>query len=437
MNYYEILDIPRDADRAAVKRAYFDTVKRHRPEIDPEGFKAVRNAFETLYDPEKRKEYDASFSVSEDAQNYVLAARELIKQNKYMQAVEFLTGLDNDSADIKRLLAEALWLTGKNGTAETVCKSLIEKDPADFETVLLRAKIAASRGYTTKAEEYFNTAVKINPLNPDGWGEYMHFAMKHKKWMVENICRRAMDTDPGMFRDDYMSYLYPVVYEINSPLSLLFGSDSVSDFLVTCYEKFIEFLIKDENPGKLIYQSALNSVSHILDKKGFEHCVEKILPALEKCKHREEEDDEAFADIRAAAAANTLYADERIHDVFADLTGFLIAGDSDNDERLGMECFIVMELPAIRSSLKILRNEYPDYFKLNQQFYLDALNEGKREYLTGKYYAIYKRLKGVPDYDSEDERADREKPFVRENPKVGRNDPCPCGSGRKYKKCCG
>lgn len=22
-------------------------------------------------------------------------------------------------------------------------------------------------------------------------------------------------------------------------------------------------------------------------------------------------------------------------------------------------------------------------------------------------------------------------------PKIGRNDPCPCGSGRKYKKCCG
>ena len=22
-------------------------------------------------------------------------------------------------------------------------------------------------------------------------------------------------------------------------------------------------------------------------------------------------------------------------------------------------------------------------------------------------------------------------------PKIGRNDPCPCGSGRKYKRCCG
>jgi preprotein translocase subunit SecA len=29
------------------------------------------------------------------------------------------------------------------------------------------------------------------------------------------------------------------------------------------------------------------------------------------------------------------------------------------------------------------------------------------------------------------------KPIKRELPKVGRNDPCPCGSGKKFKKCCG
>ena len=26
---------------------------------------------------------------------------------------------------------------------------------------------------------------------------------------------------------------------------------------------------------------------------------------------------------------------------------------------------------------------------------------------------------------------------VRSGDKIGRNDPCPCGSGKKYKKCCG
>lgn len=30
-----------------------------------------------------------------------------------------------------------------------------------------------------------------------------------------------------------------------------------------------------------------------------------------------------------------------------------------------------------------------------------------------------------------------QEPVVSSGPKVGRNDPCPCGSGKKYKKCCG
>ena len=28
-------------------------------------------------------------------------------------------------------------------------------------------------------------------------------------------------------------------------------------------------------------------------------------------------------------------------------------------------------------------------------------------------------------------------PYIRSSEKIGRNDPCPCGSGKKYKKCCG
>ena len=28
-------------------------------------------------------------------------------------------------------------------------------------------------------------------------------------------------------------------------------------------------------------------------------------------------------------------------------------------------------------------------------------------------------------------------PPIRKEPKIGRNEPCPCGSGKKYKKCCG
>jgi SEC-C motif-containing protein len=37
----------------------------------------------------------------------------------------------------------------------------------------------------------------------------------------------------------------------------------------------------------------------------------------------------------------------------------------------------------------------------------------------------------------EDGRLPPQKPIKSEGPKIGRNDPCPCGSGKKYKKCHG
>ncbi len=39
--------------------------------------------------------------------------------------------------------------------------------------------------------------------------------------------------------------------------------------------------------------------------------------------------------------------------------------------------------------------------------------------------------------DEAQQSAIKVKQIVRETPKIGRNDPCPCGSGKKYKKCCG
>lgn len=49
--------------------------------------------------------------------------------------------------------------------------------------------------------------------------------------------------------------------------------------------------------------------------------------------------------------------------------------------------------------------------------WLDILGEDKIQEITKKY----KQSKTVR----------------RESPKIGRNDPCPCGSGKKYKHCCG
>jgi uncharacterized protein YchJ len=41
------------------------------------------------------------------------------------------------------------------------------------------------------------------------------------------------------------------------------------------------------------------------------------------------------------------------------------------------------------------------------------------------------------DHDLDPNLLLKRQPVYRTEPKVGRNDPCPCGSGKKYKKCHG
>jgi len=49
--------------------------------------------------------------------------------------------------------------------------------------------------------------------------------------------------------------------------------------------------------------------------------------------------------------------------------------------------------------------------------------------------AYFKKVESTWYFYSGDEV--KPEPYIRIEPKVGRNDPCPCGSGKKYKKCCG
>ncbi|MGL1887252.1 MAG: UPF0149 family protein [Reichenbachiella sp.] len=60
-----------------------------------------------------------------------------------------------------------------------------------------------------------------------------------------------------------------------------------------------------------------------------------------------------------------------------------------------------------------------------EDIFIRSVAEGARD-LHG-YWLDHRQSEKVPV----------EKPIVREESKVGRNDPCPCGSGKKFKKCCG
>jgi len=53
------------------------------------------------------------------------------------------------------------------------------------------------------------------------------------------------------------------------------------------------------------------------------------------------------------------------------------------------------------------------------------------------HHASYEALEEEKTFDEEGKQETKVKPFVRHNDKIGRNEPCPCGSGKKYKQCHG
>jgi len=67
-----------------------------------------------------------------------------------------------------------------------------------------------------------------------------------------------------------------------------------------------------------------------------------------------------------------------------------------------------------------------------------TLHQSASAFGGGTTTASTNAAQGKPsDVVSEAAAAQEKARPVRTGPKVGRNDPCPCGSGKKYKQCCG
>ena len=105
---------------------------------------------------------------------------------------------------------------------------------------------------------------------------------------------------------------------------------------------------------------------------------------------------------------------------YADYTGkisnlldWITSGDNLQSEKPALEVLYQKEYAYYTGGSNVLQAILPDYAKELEK------NAGKRA------------RKGR----SED--AFRQQPIVRQARKIGRNDPCPCGSGKRYKFCHG
>ena len=116
-------------------------------------------------------------------------------------------------------------------------------------------------------------------------------------------------------------------------------------------------------------------------------------------------------------------------------------------EKIALKTFKTRKFDPILLSKEelVYSEEIPFFYSNLEEIYdfLYKLKEDREEYMNSlkeeesiKGYGLYDGIENNLPFDlfSDD---DFDLPQPRKNNKIGRNDPCPCGSGKKYKKCCG
>jgi len=86
-----------------------------------------------------------------------------------------------------------------------------------------------------------------------------------------------------------------------------------------------------------------------------------------------------------------------------------------------------------------------EYKKEAHALFMEMLTNFRKDMVTKLFNVRIVKNEEIPDLEEENKKVkglvfgggEHTKEPVRKKSKVGRNDPCPCGSGKKYKKCCG
>ncbi len=97
-------------------------------------------------------------------------------------------------------------------------------------------------------------------------------------------------------------------------------------------------------------------------------------------------------------------------------------------ESIGLQAY------AQRNPISEYRLAAGDFF---EEMIYNIKNDTVRMVLSAIPRPQMKRVEVAKPVSTPDDKTLVKKPVVNKGAKIGRNDPCPCGSGLKYKKCCG
>lgn len=467
-NYYEVLGVAENATKSEIKKGYFKMVRKFPPDRYEKEFMEIREAYETLSNEKTKEEYDSLLSIPGLVKVKFETAKELIEINNIKKAIKILEEIQSENPQIlipRLLLGEAYLMNGNTGKAVKLYESLVEIEP---ENSAFRGHLANAyvyRKFNKKAISAFEKAIEMDEDNVSFWlglaDTYMRAGQPDN---ADIIFRKALKI--GKDKDWDLSIIY---YKLVMKEIAVNNEEQVEEYL----DKLIE-LIHDNNDtddnipwklaelGRQMAHCGMTEYAHlVLDKA----CI--LIPDDENLKILKEE---LSVFNNYAEMMDKIEEDHRIPVEVEALVAIKVLpsevmepmGDKEAIE-LSNKMDICMNINIMKKGIHILKKEYPELYKVEKDFFQRATSKKKIEKLKEEIHVRAMKNPTIammlnesighkgPEYYFDEEDDDEfdfgggfvpdwvepQEPFVRKEKKVGRNDPCPCGSGKKYKRCCG
>ena len=477
-DYFEILQINDDADNSTIKKAYQDMLIKFPADRYPKENSDIVKAYQVLQDHSMA---DACLNFhrmqSTSKQVYKLAEQEMEEGcydgtikilDKTIKAEEF-----NDH--LYYLLGIACLGAEKYTKAVKAFDKIISKYPYDHNLLLhyteacianenyKKAVISAKKGYERDKDNTLFALYLVKAYIQTGKNKEaetdLKEAMNNPAFKVKRhiICAR-------------LAFVLSLERKFNESLEYMeklltfdAGNDEKiesGEMLLNTLDYYLEYqMYKEANSCMGVIIRLLPDREDIVNAK---KRITKILD-LEKefCSF---EEDDSVPEGLLGIIINELFPEastdltERQREAYAVMNEYQILHD-----------YNMYLMP-----LRYIKTKYPGLYELKKNFFEELEDLKKRKILKAKYQTLIYQYQDTfeemmdaweEEEDFEDDKNEDKKgkgdvsrkgdtsqlivnqkepvkelsnirPFIRREDRVGRNDPCPCGSGKKYRNCC-
>jgi curved DNA-binding protein CbpA len=440
-SHYEVLGIPNTAAEGEIKRAYFNLVRKYQPDRFPEEFKEIRAAYETLSDRNERAEYDAIDRLPASVAPLFHKAKRFDRLGRQDKAAELYRTILKKHPELDKVreqYAYTLYADNKIGKTIEVWEELCRRHPENPQYARDLGQCYLDRGWVKKAQAEIRRSLSLDRSSIAGWSLLISCAVKDMKNSADiwdglgALTAEALEAVKEVKTGEWEKiYLYTHAF-IAAGIKRI---DQAGGYL----REIIRLIREGGREGGKEGGLAMQEILLFIPPNSLVSLYPELKEMADLLPDIPESIQEKLDAVRRGVEIEGL-PKKKFHEIFCDL--FRILNDEDRDEAdelevTAIEYHLLDDKKTFEPPIRRLRTEFPELYALHGAFFNELLRTRDPEKMLYQRAKKLRQLKHLAGFDEAEPDAAPVETVRRSQPKVGRNDPCPCGSGKKYKHCCG